>query len=100
MAFVIAEPCAGACHAACVDVCPVDCIHGPLPADDVRAVGEAERQQKLSGVQMYIDPDECTCCSACVSECPVSAIFDADDLPAQWAHYEELNAAFFAKRRG
>jgi NAD-dependent dihydropyrimidine dehydrogenase PreA subunit len=27
MAFVIAEPCIGVKDTACVDACPVDCIH-------------------------------------------------------------------------
>ena len=27
MAYVIAEPCTGTKDTACVDVCPVDCIH-------------------------------------------------------------------------
>ena len=27
MAFVIAEPCIGTKDTACVDACPVDCIH-------------------------------------------------------------------------
>ncbi len=31
MAYVIAEPCIGTKDSACVDVCPVDCIH-PRPA--------------------------------------------------------------------
>ena len=29
MAYIIADPCEGTCDTACVDVCPVDCIHGP-----------------------------------------------------------------------
>ena len=27
MPFIIAEPCVGTCDTACVEVCPVDCIH-------------------------------------------------------------------------
>jgi NAD-dependent dihydropyrimidine dehydrogenase PreA subunit len=27
MAYIIAEPCIGTKDTACVDVCPVDCIH-------------------------------------------------------------------------
>jgi NAD-dependent dihydropyrimidine dehydrogenase PreA subunit len=27
MAYVIAEPCIGTKHTACLDACPVDCIH-------------------------------------------------------------------------
>ena len=29
MAFIIADPCVSTCDTACVEVCPVDCIHGP-----------------------------------------------------------------------
>ena len=28
MTYIIAEPCVGTCDTACVEVCPVDCIHG------------------------------------------------------------------------
>ena len=27
MPFIIAEPCVSTCDTACVEVCPVDCIH-------------------------------------------------------------------------
>ena len=36
MTFIITEPCIGTCDTACVDVCPVDCIHGPI---DVTGAG-------------------------------------------------------------
>jgi NAD-dependent dihydropyrimidine dehydrogenase PreA subunit len=55
MAYVIAEPCIGTKDTACVDVCPVDCIH---PRKD-EAGFEAE-------TQLYIHPDECIDCGACV----------------------------------
>jgi NAD-dependent dihydropyrimidine dehydrogenase PreA subunit len=97
MAYVIAEPCIATCDTACVKVCPVDCIHGPLSERDVDALTEDERRDKLVGIQMYIDPDSCISCGACEPECPVSAIFDEDDLPSRWASYREKNAAFFAK---
>ena len=29
MTYIIAEPCVGTCDTACVEVYPVDCIHGP-----------------------------------------------------------------------
>ncbi len=78
MAYVIAEPCIGVKDTACVRVCPVDCIHG------------ADGDQML-----YIDPDECIDCGACAPECPVSAIFPAEDVPEQWRSFIELNAAYF-----
>jgi len=46
---------------------------------------------------LYINPDECIDCGACAPECPVSAIFPADDVPEQWRSYIELNAACFLK---
>ena len=55
MAYVIAEPCIGTKDAACVDACPVDCIH-PKKEDPKFATEEL----------IYIDPVECIDCGACV----------------------------------
>jgi len=33
---------------------------------------------------MYIDPDTCIDCGACVPECPYSAIFPEDEVPAAY----------------
>ena len=41
MPFIIAEPCVGTCDTACVEVCPVDCIHGP---DDPEGSGEEAKE--------------------------------------------------------
>ena len=30
MSYIIGKACEGTCDTACVEVCPVDCIHGPL----------------------------------------------------------------------
>jgi ferredoxin len=81
MPYVIAEPCVSNCNSECVEVCPVDAIHGP-PPDKPR-------------LQLFIDPEACICCAACVSACPENAIFDEDDLPAEWSHYAAINRAFF-----
>ncbi len=80
MTYVIAEPCIGVKDAACVDVCPVDCIH---------TTDEAPL--------FYIDPDECIDCGACEPECPVTAIFAEDALPEQWNNFIQINADFFKK---
>jgi ferredoxin len=80
MTYVIAEPCIGVKDASCVDVCPVDCIH---------TTDEAPLY--------YIDPDECIDCGACEPECPVTAIFAEDALPAQWNNFIQINADFFKK---
>ena len=86
MAYVIAEPCIGTKDSACVDACPVDCIH---PKKDENEHAEAK--------QHFIDPVECIDCGACVPVCPVSAIFALDDLPEQWKSYAATNAAYFGR---
>ena len=30
MSYIIGSPCVSTCDTACVAVCPVDCIHGPI----------------------------------------------------------------------
>src|SRR6266478_2155907 len=89
MAFVIAEPCIGTKDTACVDACPVDCIHPKKNTtyDDGRPTFD-------SVPQLYIDPVECIDCGACVPVCPVSAIFALDDLPEKWKQYTELNESY------
>jgi len=41
---------------------------------------------------LYIDPDVCIDCSACIPECPVQAIYEADDLPEDKQNWIEVNA--------
>jgi NAD-dependent dihydropyrimidine dehydrogenase PreA subunit len=86
MAYIIAEPCIGTKDTACVDVCPVDCIH---PRKDEADYADAE--------MLYIDPVECIDCGACVPVCPVSAIFPQDDLPEKWQSFIEKNAEHYKK---
>lgn len=78
MFYVIAEPCIGVKDKACVDVCPVDCIHGDEDSS-----------------QLYINAAECIDCGACEAECPVEAIFQESALPAEWRNFIEINAAYF-----
>ncbi|MDB5324864.1 MAG: 4Fe-4S dicluster protein [Phycisphaerales bacterium] len=78
MPYVIAEPCVGVKDTACVVVCPVDCIHPTSDKADFAAVD-----------QLFIDRDPCIDCGLCVDECPVSAIFSEEDLPAEWQDYIE-----------
>jgi ferredoxin len=86
MAHVITEPCIGTKDTACVEVCPVDCIH------PTKKEGEYGAQQ-----QLYIDPDTCIDCGLCVDECPVQAIFPQDDVPAEWRKYIQINIDYFKK---
>lgn len=87
MAYVIAEPCIGVKDTACVDVCPVDCIHPRKDESDF-----------ASAAQLYINPDECIDCGACVPVCPVNAIFALDDLPAKWSNFAAVNAEWYVQR--
>jgi ferredoxin len=84
MVYVIAEPCIGTKDTACVDVCPVDCIH---PKKDEPNFETFE--------QLYIEPDECIDCGACVPACPVSAIFALEDLPEKWSRFTAVNADWY-----
>ena len=93
MAYIIAEPCVGTCDTACVDVCPVDCIHGPIDKDGAGA--EVSGLDTLDGKQLYIDTDECIDCGACEPECPVEAIYEEDELPDEWVKYININKEFF-----
>ena len=98
MTYVITQKCVGTCDSACVDVCPCDCIIGPVPLDQLRAVPVNERGARFPGVQMFIDPDECTNCGACVAECPADAIYLDTDVPDAHREDVERNAAFFRRR--
>jgi len=73
MAHVVTAPCFGCKYTDCVVVCPTECFY--------------------EGEQMvYIHPDECIDCGACVPECPVEAIFQEDNVPAELREFIALNA--------
>ena len=86
MTFVITEACIDVKDTACVDVCPVDCIHPT--SDNTEFFDDAP--------QLYIDPEECIDCGVCEPECPVEAIYAEDALPEEFLHSVEINAEFFA----
>ena len=76
MPYVITEACINTKDKSCVDVCPVDCIYeGPE--------------------MLYIQPDECIDCGACEPECPVTAIFPEEDVPANMRQYVQINRDVF-----
>ncbi len=86
MPFIITDPCIGTKDSACVDVCPVDCIH---PRKD-----EAEFD---SAAMLFIQPEECIDCGACVPACPVSAIYDSPEVtPASQKVLVEANKVYRA----
>lgn len=82
MTYVITQPCCN--DAACVDVCPVNCIH---PRPDDPDFGTTE--------MLYIDPETCIDCGACVDVCPVSAIFPDSELAPEQEPYLQINADYF-----
>ena len=76
MPYVITEACITVKDKSCVDVCPVDCIYeGPD--------------------QLFIHPDECIDCGASEPECPVTAIFPEEDVPANLRTFVQLNRDVF-----
>jgi len=84
MPFVITDPCIGTKDAACVDVCPVDCIH---PRKD--------EPEFASMTMLYIHPEECIDCGACVPACPVSAIYESvDATPASQKVLVQANEVY------
>lgn len=86
MAHVITQSCCN--DAACVAVCPVDCIH-PRPDEPDYRTAE----------MLYIDPQTCIDCGACALACPIEAIFPEDRLPENLALYGPLNEAFYRDSR-
>ncbi len=82
MAYVIAEPCIGVKDRACVEVCPVDCIH---------PTADEDRGERM----LYIHPDECIDCGACEPVCPVKAIFPGDEIPEQWKDFAAMNGDYY-----
>ncbi len=80
MTHVINSACIDVKDKACVEVCPVDCIHG-----------------KDEDPQLYIHPDDCIDCTLCVDACPVTAIFAEEDLAPDQQKDTKINADYFAK---
>src|ERR1044071_2964 len=80
MPYVITSLCTN--DGACVEVCPVACIHTTPGA-----------------AQFYIDPEVCIDCEQCEIVCPVDAIFKDVDIPAEHVNSIEVNAAFFRKNK-
>ncbi|RLT35174.1 MAG: ferredoxin family protein [Chloroflexi bacterium] len=79
MAFVITQTCIDTRDQACVEVCPVDCIHFEEGADRM----------------LYINPLECIDCGACQPACPVTAIFPEADVPEAMRFFSEVNTGWY-----
>jgi NAD-dependent dihydropyrimidine dehydrogenase PreA subunit len=84
MPFIITDPCIDTKDTACVDVCPVDCIH---PRKD--------EPEFAAATMLYIHPEECIDCGACVPACPVAAIYESiDSTPSHQKDLIEANAIY------
>jgi NAD-dependent dihydropyrimidine dehydrogenase PreA subunit len=91
MAYVITDICEK--DGACVDACPVDCIHPHKGTDEEANV-----------TQLYINPIECIDCGACIPVCPFAngekasgAIYPEGDLPDDKLRFIEINAKYFGQ---
>ena len=65
---------------ACVDSCPTDVI----------------RQDTESRKAYVAYAEDCQVCFLCEFDCPVDAIFDEADLPAECEKFTATNAEYFA----
>ncbi|MFT4043260.1 MAG: 4Fe-4S binding protein [Gordonia sp. (in: high G+C Gram-positive bacteria)] len=82
--FVVTQSCCS--DAACVSVCPVNCIH---PTPEERGFGSSDI--------LHIDPAACIDCGACADACPVDAIFPAENLGTRDKVFIEINADYYKK---
>ena len=73
MTTVVTDNCRRCRFTDCVTVCPVACFHGDEE-------------------MVYIDPEVCIDCGACIPECPVQAIYEDTDLPADKHQWVQTNA--------
>ena len=86
MTYIIGEPCIGTKDTACVDACPVDCIH---PKKDEEGFEETQL--------LFINPEECIDCGACEPACPVTAIWPEDNVPDDQQKYIAMNYEYFGQ---
>src|SRR5258708_5215861 len=94
MAYIIAEPCIGTKDTACVDVCPVDCIH-PAKNRDYHGGPENQGPKNFAeGPQLYIHPQKGMDCGAAVPVSPGTAISVLEYLPEKWASYTQINGDY------
>jgi len=84
MTYVITQSCCN--DAACVDVCPVDCIH---PRPDEGGFDDAE--------MLHIDPRACVDCGACVDVCPAGAIVADHEMTAKDQVFLDIARDHFAE---
>ena len=89
MTYIVKDECIKCKLTDCVEVCPVDCIHGPHDKEGAGAEAKVDGFVPDEKDSLYIDPEECIDCGACVDPCPVNAISHEDELPDKWASFIE-----------
>jgi ferredoxin len=103
MSYIIGSPCVSTCDTACVAVCPVDCIHGPINVNGRGEEVAGMSKEEIQGKQLYIDPSECIDCGACVPECPPNAIYASEEEAIEkdgTDEYVKANYEFFGQSWG
>jgi ferredoxin len=86
MAWVIGPLCTDRMDTACVDVCPVDCIHLYTGNDP-----------NIPTNQLLIDPEVCIDCAVCEPECPWEAIYQDAEVPEEFQQSIEINTRIAAQ---
>jgi NAD-dependent dihydropyrimidine dehydrogenase PreA subunit len=81
---VITEKCSLELH--CISACLRNAIH-PTAAE---AAFQTSRQ-------LFINPRKCIGCGSCMSACENGAIFEMRELPPNFAHFVEMNAAYYSQ---
>ena len=52
----------------------------------------------VASPQLRVEETHCIDCDARVEACPVGAVFAEDQLPDEWQHFTEFNAAFYSRQ--
>lgn len=73
MPHIVTDKCQQCRFTDCVTSCPVACFHG-------------------DATMLYIDNQQCVDCGACVQVCPVHAIYEQSELPADKQEWLLINA--------
>lgn len=100
MSYIIGNKCVSVCDTACVKVCPVDAINGPLSKTNLGAEVKNMTKEELNGLQLFINPETCIDCGACLIECPVQAIFKDEDEAIYFNELESVikNYEFYGQQ--
>lgn len=91
MSFIIGKSCVGCVDTSCVNVCPIDCINGPIYTDRLGVEVSSMSKEELSDKQLFIDPSMCINCGACIPECPVDAIYRDEDEAISMGDLESVH---------